>query len=157
MAAPRIRRATVADVPTLVALRYELRAEFGGITEANDEFLERCSEWMTRELQGSAWQCWAAEQNQEVIGAVWVCRIPKIPNPGGAPEAHAYLSNFYVRPHARNAGIGSRLLDAAMTWCQDIGIDSVVLWPTDRSRPFYFRNGFRVPPTLIDKPITGHF
>ena len=157
---PLIRRAKVADAPALALLRYALREETDGVTEAASVFLRRCIEWMTRELGGSAWRCWLAEgesETEEILGAVWLCRIPKIPNPGGAPEAHAYLSNFFVRPYARDRGTGSLLLQAAMSWCKVERIDSVVVWPTERSRTLYQRNGFRVPTGVLDRPISAHF
>jgi GNAT superfamily N-acetyltransferase len=158
---PQIRRAKAADAPGLARLRLALRIGTERITEPPNEFLRRCTDWMTRELGGSAWRCWLAEmesdKESELLGAVWLCRIPKIPNPGGAPESHAYLSNFFVQPYARGRGIGSQLLQAAMSWCKVERIDSVVLWPTEESRPLYLRNGFRVPVGILDRPISAHF
>ena len=40
-------------------------------------------------------------------------------------------------------------MDAAMAWCRGNGIDSVILWPTSRSRSLYERHGFAVRGDLL--------
>ena len=67
--------------------------------------------------------------------------LPKIPNPTAELERHAYISNVYVTPGARG-GIGTMLLSAALDAAKSEGVDSVVLWPSDRSRTLYLRHGF---------------
>lgn len=100
---------------------------------------------MKERLQEStAWQCWVAEDNGQLIGAVWLQLVEKIPNPRSEPENHAYLTNFYVEEFARGKGIGSLLLQAAIEWCKRREVDAVILWPTQRSRSLYERNGFAV-------------
>jgi len=67
--------------------------------------------------------------------------MPKIPNPTAELERHAYISNVYVTPGSRG-GIGGRLLGAALDAAKSERVDSIVLWPTDRSRSLYMRYGF---------------
>jgi ribosomal protein S18 acetylase RimI-like enzyme len=89
-----------------------------------------------------AWRSWLAEQGAQVLGMVWVQFLEKLPNPVHEPELHAYLTSFYVRPAARNRGVGSALLESALAACVERGTDSVFLWPTARSRRLYLRHGF---------------
>jgi GNAT superfamily N-acetyltransferase len=49
---------------------------------------------------------------------------------------------MYVEPDRRNGGLGSALLDAAIAFAHQREVDGVVLWPSERSRPFYERAGF---------------
>lgn len=152
----RIRLATDADAAVLARFRYDFRAELATPTEDRDAFIRRSADWMTDALRAGMWLCWIAEDGTGLLGSLWLYRIPKIPNPNGNPEEHAYLSSFGVRATARNQGIGSMLLAEALAFCEAHGVDSIVLWPTERSRPLYLRHGFRVATGLLDKPIAGH-
>lgn len=138
----QFRRAVVADAPALARLRFEFRAPRAPTTETEDDFLARCSTWMSDRLAGSTWRVWVAEDAHEIIGTVWIQLVEKLPNPGDEPEWHAYVSNFYIRDTHRNRGVGSTLLDLALDECRERGVDAVFLWPTERSRPLYAKLGF---------------
>ena len=148
-----IRPAHPRDAIALARLRYALRATTGQTTEVEADFLQRCLPWMEARLQEPrAWQCWVAEQDQQLTGAIWLQLIEKIPNPQGKPENFAYISNFYVAEAARGNGIGSELLRTAIDWC-NVHVSEIVLWPTDRSRTLYQRYGFAVRDDLMEKII----
>src|SRR5262249_54759383 len=87
------------------------------------------------------WRAWVAETDGRIVGQVWVHLIQKIPNPNDERERYAYLSNLFVTPAARG-GLGTRLLETAIQWCERALVDSVLLRPTPRSRALYLRNGF---------------
>jgi GNAT superfamily N-acetyltransferase len=148
----RIREATPADVPALAELRYALRTESDSATEPPARFLVRCAAWMAARLAGdSSWRCWlVASDGERIVGNLWLQLIEKMPNPVDEPELHAYVSNVYVLPEARGAGLGGGLLQAALACCRARGVDAVILWPTPRSRPLYERHGFAVPKDLFE-------
>ena len=149
MAAPlatagiEIRIARPADAEALATLRYRFRHELGRAVESEGSFVARCAAWMlTRLGADSAWRCWVAENGTRIVAQVWVEYFEKIPNPVAEPERHAILTNFFVEPELRNAGLGARLLRTALEACAAAGVDAVLLRPSDRSRPFYLRHGF---------------
>lgn len=152
-----IRPARVADAPILGRLRYEFRASFGTVVEAEPDFVARCTEWIASRLaEDDRWRAWVAVRSGgsgegAIVGTVWVGSIEKMPNPTPEPELHAYVTNMYVLPEARNDGIGAALLDAALAWCEATGIDAAILWPTSRSTPFYRRHGFAEPEALLER------
>jgi hypothetical protein len=47
-----IRSARAADAPILARLRYEFRASFGAVVEAEPDFVARCTEWIAARLAG---------------------------------------------------------------------------------------------------------
>jgi GNAT superfamily N-acetyltransferase len=146
-----IRLATASDASSLAKLRYALRSSTGIAIEDENAFVERCKQWMVHRLkEESSWRCWLAEQDQTLMGALWVQLIEKIPNPTAEPEYYAYVTNFYVRERVRGAGIGSRLLSTALTWCKAASAHAVILWPTERSRSLYERFGFAVRSDLLE-------
>ena len=105
---------------------------------------------MEDRLKTDAWLCWVAEEDEQLIGAVWLQLVEKIPNPRSEAEHHAYLTNFYVDERARGRGVGSQLLRAVIAWCQRRDVHAVILWPTERSRSLYERNGFAVRDDLLE-------
>ena len=138
-----IRPAHLEDSRSLAELRFAFRSELAQPSEEASTFTGRCDAWMLSRLQQpSHWHCWVALVEEQFVGNVWLQRIEKIPNPIEEAELHAYLSNFYVRPKWRGKGIGGQLLDAAVEWCCAEGIDTLMLWPSQDSKPLYLRNGF---------------
>ena len=142
--ASTIRVAVVRDAPALARMRYVFRCELGTPAEAEAAFVARCTDWMLKRLgdEDSRWLCWVAEEGGVIVGNLWLQRLEKLPNPVAEPEEHAYVTNVYVVPEWRDAGVGALLLEAALAWCRRSDVDAVLLWPSARSRRFYERYGF---------------
>jgi GNAT superfamily N-acetyltransferase len=139
----QFRRACPSDASALARLRFEFRAPRAATVETEDEFLERCTAWMEpRLIDASSWRAWVAETSDLLVGNVWMQVVEKLPNPGEEPELHAYVSNFFVRSEHRNLGAGSGLMKVVLDECSRLDVDSVLLWPTARSRSLYERLGF---------------
>ncbi|HEV8631777.1 MAG TPA: GNAT family N-acetyltransferase [Thermoanaerobaculia bacterium] len=138
-----VRPGTPADAAALARLRYRFRVELGTPNEADEAFVARCSAWMESRLgPGSSWRCWLAVEGAEVAAVLWLGLVDKVPNPVDEPEQHAYITNVYVVPERRDGGVGALLMDEAMAFCRDQGIDTILLWPSAKSRSFYARYGF---------------
>lgn len=148
----RLRRARPADALPLARLRWEFRAAQDRPNEGRARFVRRCAAWMRAALaRRTAWVAWVASDGATIVGHVWVGVVEKIPNPVAEAERHAYVTNVYVAPAHRGAGLGGRLMAAALAWCDAHAIDSIVLWPTAKSRRLYGRHGFAAPPTLLER------
>lgn len=148
------RPGTPADAPELARLRYAFRRALAAPVESEGGFLDRCSRWMTERLsRAGAWQCWVVDAAQPVglAGTIWLQTIEKIPNPLAEPERHGYLTNLYVRPELRGAGIGTALLAASLERCDAEALDAVLLWPSPESRALYERHGFAVRDDLLER------
>lgn len=151
-----IRRAGSLDISKLARMRYEFRAEHAPATEDAGEFLPRCEQWMRERLvSGGLWHCWVLDNGTEIIGCIWIGVIEKIPNPAPEAEHHAYITNFYIVKEARDLGLGSRLLEVALDWCRETHAHAAVLWPSDKSRSLYERNGFSVHDDVLELLITS--
>jgi len=145
-----IRAATPADARRLAELRYEFRSPRSPNTETRDEFISRCTEWMRQRLSTDRWFCWVGVRNGEIVGHVWLNLIEKIPNPVAEAECHGYITNMYVQESARG-GIGGALMDAALAFCATKEVDSILLWPTQKSRTLYGRKGFTVNDAIMSR------
>ena len=137
-----IRPADESDALLLARLRYEFRATYHQATEDEVLFVERCTAWMQERLRTDTWKGWIAERGQTPVGNVWAQFVEKIPNPIDEPEHYVYVTNFYVRAEHRGNGIGSMLMSAVLEWSRSKGVQTVILWPTERSKPFYSRHRF---------------
>ena len=154
----QIREARVGDAPELARLRYKFRAELKAAAEERGAFVDRCTEWMAARLAAGNWRCWVADSREavegvapKIIACVWVELVEKVPNPNGDLEHHAYLTSFVVVPEHRGGGIGSRLLRHAIDWCESREVDSIFLWPSERSGPLYVRNGFEAAVGMLER------
>jgi ribosomal protein S18 acetylase RimI-like enzyme len=149
-----VREAAPSDARRLAELRYEFRSGLRATVEGREAFLERCSAWMASRLSGD-WKCWVASREGVIVGQVWLYGIEKLPNPGGEPEQHAYITNLYVKPECRG-GVGGRLLAQALEWARQQAVDAVILWPTPRSRSLYLRHGFEPPADMLQLRRRSH-
>lgn len=146
-----IRLATLTDALALARLRFEFRAALNEAVETEDIFLARAVPWMAGRLgEATNWRCWVAEDGGTIVGHLWLQLIEKIPNPAAELEWHGYITNVFVHPEARGAGIGAELIEAALRLCREKGVDSVILWPTARSRTLYARHGFAVRDDIME-------
>jgi GNAT superfamily N-acetyltransferase len=101
--------------------------------------------------RASSWRAWVVEDSGALVGQLWLAVIDKVPNPVPEPERHGYVTNVYVSPKQRGAGLGARLMAAALAWCDAHDVDAVVLWPTPRSRALYERHGFATPREMLER------
>lgn len=148
---PIIRLAAPADASELARMRYEFRVALNPPSEPESAFVERCAAWMSERLgPHSNWRCWVAEEAGAICGHLWLQLIEKVPNPVPEQELHGYVTNVYVRPGLRGAGVGASLVEAALAFCRAEGVDSVILWPTSRSIALYRRHGFDFPTDLME-------
>jgi ribosomal protein S18 acetylase RimI-like enzyme len=107
---PSIRPALLADIDELARLRWAFRLEHGTpaaltFEDFRTEFRAFAEDVLTRE---DTWRAWVAEGSVGLVGCVWLQLIEKVPHPnrrrGSRPLA--YVTNLYVAPELRNAGLG---------------------------------------------------
>lgn len=92
---------------------------------------------------------WVAEHGDRLAGVMTLRTVAPEPAPGDPFDAWGYLTNVYVIPEARNNGLGARLIAAVTAWAVEARLELLIVWPSERSRPFYNRAGFR----RIDDPL----
>ena len=148
----RIRVATSGDWSALAEMRYQFRTEVGSPNETKSRFVRRCTSWMKKafDVDSNGWRCWVIDDGKQLLGHVCVQLFEKMPNPVDEPEAHAYLTNFYVVPQLRGRGLGRKLLNKALSWCHAHGADAVILWATSESKSLYRRCGLREPADILE-------
>ncbi|WP_328761169.1 MULTISPECIES: GNAT family N-acetyltransferase [unclassified Streptomyces] len=149
-----IRRAEADDAPALAAMRWRFKVEDGGaeVPQNEEEFAAECEQWLRSRMVG-LWRVWIAEVGGQPCGHVCVCLVEKVPSPYPGSDALGYVTNFYVVPEQRNRGLGRALLDEATGYARAQGLDTLIVWPSERSAPLYRRCGFGEPDELLEQPV----
>ena len=143
---PIVRAATLDDVDELSRLRWDFRVEAGTpVTRSHEAFAEEFRAFAADALtEGSQWRAWVAEEDDHLVGCAWLHLVEKVPHPDRDrwQRPIAYLTTIFVEPAHRNSGLGRELLDRALDFAREREVDGVLLWSSERSRPFYERAGF---------------
>ena len=130
-----VRTVERAEVPEVIALIRDTLAEFGlefGKGATTDDELHALPDAYTD--RGGAF--WIARVDGVVMACCGVFPV--------APATYE-LRKMYARPTVRGLGLGTRLLDTAVTWCRARGGAHLVLDTVEemtRAIAFYEANGF---------------
>lgn len=135
----RVARAEGDDAFALAALEVALNREQG--RPAEEGFLDRHTDaWLREPNRYPSWIASALDGNP--LGALTITLVPPLPRPGRIPRSWGHLSNLYVRPEARRMGLGSRLLDEALTWADAHSVMWLTLMPSQSAQYLFRRAGF---------------
>ncbi len=144
---PTIRVATWEDRAAVASLRRAWAEENAGGPVEDDGFLEAFEAWLEREQHQRV--TWLGLADGRPVAMLNLLEFVRMPRPGHLDSRWGYLANCYVLPEYRDAGIGTRLLDACTAYADERGYVRVVLSPTARSVPFYARGGFARATSLM--------
>jgi GNAT superfamily N-acetyltransferase len=153
---PSIRPATSDDIGELARLRWQLYSERERHDEPIEAYLERFELFARDALARDEWRAWCAEMDGRLIAAVWLQTVPRVPAPGhGDPRPMGYLTNMYVEPEQRSLGVGTRMVQQLITYCEASGFELILTFPAHDAFGFYERNGFARPPDPVVHDL-GH-
>ena len=142
---PRCRLACRNDFSAIARLRWQLKTDDGRSTietETETEFHTRYLDHLRREEAERQTCHFVIEKGTSIIGVATIKTVPKEPSPGRPKGAWAYLTNVYLLPSHRNRGLGSEMLDTAKNWATEKKLEFIIVWPSDRSYPFYECSGY---------------
>ena len=146
----RIAGAEQSDLDALIGLRRAWNEENAGGPIPDEQFDRNFEAWWRQEQGRRTFFLAEAEDGGtgEAIGMANVLRYERMPTAGEPRTWWAYVGNVFVLPRYRNAGVGQQLMEALEAWARDNGADHLRLSPSDESRRFYARLGFRPSPVV---------
>jgi ribosomal protein S18 acetylase RimI-like enzyme len=123
-----VRQASRDDLATVVALRLSLLKEHGehpiyGRLRADAP--QRARELFAAQLDSAGEVMFLAEHGGQVVG-ILRC-VESTGSPLLHPARYGYVSSVFVSPGARRRGILRALLDRAVRWCEERGLDEMRL------------------------------
>jgi GNAT superfamily N-acetyltransferase len=115
-------------------------------TMERDEFERRFRAFLGEALATGRWTVFVVEEAGQLVATTYVQEIERVPRPRHRVEPWGYVTGVYTRREHRDAGIGSRLMAHVIAWARARPLHGLVLWPSERSVPFYRRAGLNVSP-----------
>jgi GNAT superfamily N-acetyltransferase len=139
-----IRLATLADIPTLVHQRHAMFTDARTFQPkdmvAHDAtFAQWAEEYMAR---GEFVTWLMMDGDDEVVAGVGIWLINLLPSPGIPSTHRAYVMNVYTEPAFRRRGLARRLMETCRAWCEQHGVEALILHASDAGRPLYEAVGF---------------
>ena len=141
-----IREAKEKDYFRLAEMKWQHCAEddedYGESNLKNadkDDFTRKFMDFLTVHKE---YRIWVAEAYGEIVSAMFVYMIPKIPKPGGNSKYIAYLTNVFTVKEFRNQKIGTKLLEHIKKVLMEEKCELIFVFPSENSVSFYERNGF---------------
>ena len=136
---------TPSDYPAIAELRWLLKAS--ELSEPDEhrkqEFLDRYQKHSQEADKGDRTVHWLIDDHGTIAGVMTVRIVQKEPSPLEEPEDWGYLTNAVVVPEKRNLGLGTQLLETISAWAMKIGLEVIIVWPSDDAYSFYRRAGFK--------------
>ncbi len=134
---------TIHDIETLMQHRFKLWSEVS--TRGADEILARIpayTEWLRAGIEKGCVTPFIARSQGTVAGSgcVWIRDVePKL---GLSRFEEGYLMAMYTEQHFRRQGVASAILQAAIAYLRERGVERMTLHSSDFGRPLYEKFGF---------------
>ena len=144
-----VRRAGAGDAAALARLRWIWRAEERGETGMSwPQFRSAFGSWLR--LRGDTHYAFLARRGDAVIGMAWLAVVERVPGPGRWTRLGGQLQSVYVLPEHRRRGVGRALVAAARAEAEALGVDWVIVHPSDASASLYAGTGFLARDGLLE-------
>ena len=140
----KTRPHTSLDYPAIAELRWHFKTDEVHRLDGHRkrEFIDRYQRHLEESDQEGRTVHWLIDDDGAVAGVMTVRIVQKEPSPGRESGSWGYLTNSFVTPEKRNRGLGTQLLEAIKSWATDLGLELLIVWPSEASYPFYRRAGF---------------
>ena len=138
-----VTRGTVNDIDVLMQHRLKLWSEVS--TRSADEIKARIfpyREWLSAGIENGCVTPFIAKSEGAVAGSgcVWIREIePKL---GLSRFEEGYLMAMYTEQHFRRQGVASAILQAAIAYLRERGVERMTLHSSESGRPLYEKFGF---------------
>ena len=138
-----IRPASTADLETLVEHRRAMFLDMGYNDEAAMLIMsEKFRVWLLEHMNAGDYLAWLASAEDGTIAAgtgLWLMDWP--PHMIGRGRRGNIL-NVYTQANFRRSGLARALMQTAMDWCKQNGIDTIILHASPSGRSLYESMGF---------------
>jgi len=139
-----IRRASEEEIDILVAHRRSMFLDMGYSDDvAMDSMAEKCKPWLLDKMKSEEYLAWLAVDAKGTIAAgagLWL--MDWLPHLIGKSQRRGNIVNVYTEQKFRRLGLARCLMDTAIQWCRENGIDTIILHSSQEGRVLYESMGF---------------
>jgi len=139
-----LRRASTADVETLVAHRRAMFRDMGYNDEvALDSMSTKFRIWLLERMNSGDYHAWLVTAPDGSIAAgagLWLMDWP--PHMIGNGVQRGNILNVYTSETFRRRGLARQLMQAVLDWCGENQIDTIILHASPSGRDLYESMGF---------------
>ncbi|HEV2236777.1 MAG TPA: GNAT family N-acetyltransferase [Ktedonobacterales bacterium] len=150
------RAATLADLPTLALLRWEMQVDWRERPEefaaTREPYIATYCDAMREELHAGRMHAWLAESAGAPLAAVTLLTWLVPPSLEEPRRLRGQVSNVYTRPAYRRQGISRALMTLLLEWAQAHQVLRLLLWASDMGRPLYTSLGFEESDAMELRP-----
>jgi len=139
-----LRRASTADLDTLVEHRRAMFQDMGYTDQTAMAFMSaNFRPWLLAHMNAGDYLAWLISAPDASIAAgtgLWLMDWP--PHMIGSGARRGNILNVYTHPNFRRRGLARELMQAALGWCKQNGVDTVILHASPAGRALYESMGF---------------
>lgn len=139
-----VRKASASDVETLAAHRRGMFYDMGYHDDAAlDVMTDKFRAWLVPQMNSCAYLAWLAIAPDGSVAAgagLWLMDWP--PHMIGSGARRGNILNVYTVERFRRRGLARHLMETAIQWCRENGIDTVILHASPEGRRLYESLGF---------------
>jgi GNAT superfamily N-acetyltransferase len=139
-----IRRATTADLETLVEHRRAMFQDMGYADEAAlDSMAANFRRWLIKHMNAGDYHAWLVAASDGTIAAgagLWL--MDWLPHMIGQGAYRGNILNVYTARDFRRRGLARQLMQAMLAWCRENHIDTIILHASASGRSLYESMGF---------------
>jgi GNAT superfamily N-acetyltransferase len=140
---PTLRRATLADAPTITRHRHLMFADNNFATDAHLSAMDAAFHpWLLTHLAANTYIGLFLEEDGQILAGAGIFLMEFPPHWMHFEPRRAYLLNFYTSPEARGRGFAKQLVKASLDECRRLNVDVVTLHASQYGRPIYEKLGF---------------
>ena len=146
-----IRRATLADIPIVAEHRVSMFLDTGRLdAEGAATLRSKLPAIFAPMLASGEYNGWlVVTPAGAVVAGAGVQIRHLLPRPETFTDREALVVNVYVAPDHRQQGLARRLMTTILDWCNEQGIERVVLHPSVMGRHLYESLGFVASNELV--------
>ena len=148
----KYRKANTADVNQLAEMRWDFQTEFEENVPVweKENFIKSCKDFYSTILNSENWLFWIIELDNQIVAHVSIFIVDNIPTPEKLINKWGYLTNTYTKKDFRGKGLGSKLVKYAINDAKSLNIETMIVWPSDKSIEFYERVGFNKTTEIME-------
>jgi ribosomal protein S18 acetylase RimI-like enzyme len=137
------RKATIEDIPALIALRIALLKEVMGIEQAPVDISSQLAAYYKQHIPDGSYISWVAVENNTIVSANGIFFYDFPPNFVTTAGQRAYILNVYTLPEYRRQGIAKVLFGRLMEELDARGIKQASLHTSPDGMDMYAGFGFK--------------